>query len=401
MKLLKETMTDCLPLNFCVCCGSRNLVSVLDLNHQPLANSYLQYPDEEESYYPLGINFCKDCTHVQLTHAVNPDLLFKNYLYVSGTTDTLKQYFNWFVKFVQKYSDGKKVLDIACNDGSQLDAFKANNYTTYGIDPAKNLYEHSSKNHTVVCDYLCDNSLRKLETEFDIMIAQNVFAHHCQPWGFLNHCKTYLKPGGKIFIQTSQADMIMNGQFDTIYHEHISFFSVKSIGALVKRAGLNLIDVVRTPVHGTSFVFVISVDGVDRTDELVKNEYLLTEDVMHQYADKCRKVAQETSDLIDALRRDNFTMVGYGAAAKGNTFLNFANINLDYIVDDNPLKTGLYTPGKKIPIHSPDYMLRDSTRKCIVPLAWNFFDEIKERVQKQEITNTVFLKYFPKLEIIN
>jgi 2-polyprenyl-3-methyl-5-hydroxy-6-metoxy-1,4-benzoquinol methylase len=384
----------------CLCCDGNNLKFVLDLNQQPLANSYLKEKMEKEDVFPLGINYCVDCTHIQLTDAVDPNLLFKNYLYVSGTTKTLKDYFDWFVFFANQYTKGKNVLDIACNDGSQLNAFKSHGYNTYGIDPAENLYSLSSANHTVVCDYLTDDSLNKLNTKFDIIIAQNVFAHNTYPKEFLEKCKSALNDNGCIFIQTSQADMVQNSQFDTIYHEHISFFSVKSFCTLANRAGLNVIDVVRTSVHGTSFVFVLSKDKENISEEYIDKEFKLTEEIMEQYAKDCKEIAKETFDKINKLYTEGYKVIGYGAAAKGNTFLNFSMFKLNYIVDDNPLKQGLYSPGSRIPIYSPDKLLEESNKICVVPLAWNFFDEIKQKVLSRKNDNVVFLKYFPKVEII-
>ena len=383
----------------CLCCDSQNLKFVLDLNSQPLANSYLKAVGESEDVFPLGINFCIDCTHIQLTDAVDPDLLFKKYLYVSGTTTTLHDYFDWFARFTGRYTAGKKVLDIACNDGTQLDYYGVRGYETYGIDPAENLYELSSKKHTIVCDYLTKDSLQKLNTKFDIITAQNVFAHNTYPKEFLELCKSSLSDDGCIFIQTSQADMVKNNQFDTIYHEHISFFSVKSFCALAKRAGLNVIDITRTSVHGNSFVFVLSKIRPDQSDIFIEKEFELTEDVMEKYNQSCVRISEETFDKVKELKDQGYKVIGYGAAAKGNTFLNFSKFQLDYIVDDNSLKQGLYSPGSKIPIVHPDTIISETGKICIVPLAWNFFVEIKDKVSKRK-SDVVFLKYFPEVEVI-
>jgi 2-polyprenyl-3-methyl-5-hydroxy-6-metoxy-1,4-benzoquinol methylase len=384
----------------CLCCKNKNLVLTLDLNSQPLANSYVKDTNDEEDIFPLGINFCPSCTHIQLTHSVDPDRLFRDYLYVSGTTKTLKDYFAWFVSFCENYSKGKNVLDIACNDGSQLDCFKLRGYNTFGIDPAENLYELSSKNHKIVCDYLTDDSINSLGEKFDTIIAQNVFAHNTYPEEFLTICKGNLNKDGHIFIQTSQADMIKNNQFDTIYHEHISFFSVKSFCTLAKSVGLNVVDVQRSSIHGTSFIFVLSNDGIDQSEKFISQEYELNNEVMVEYSEKCKKIAVDTFDKINEIRSNGYKIIGYGAAAKGNTFINFAKFELDYIVDDNPLKQNLYSPGSKIPIFSPDKLLEEKSKVCIVPLAWNFFDEIKEKVYNKGIKNCIFLKYFPEVEIV-
>lgn len=383
-----------------MCCDNKNLNQILNLNTQPLANSYLKNPDDVEDVFPLAINYCDECSHVQLTHAVDPDRLFRDYLYVSGTTKTLRDYFDWFSEFTENYIIGKNVLDIACNDGSQLDSYKNKGYDTYGIDPAENLYQQSSVKHSIVCDYLSDESIQKFDCNFDVIIAQNVFAHNTYPKQFLEICREKLTDDGCIFIQTSQADMIINNQFDTIYHEHISFFSVKSFCTLAERSGLNVIDVVRTSVHGTSFVFVLSKTKPDRSEYFITKEVELNMDIMDSYSNLCKEVSQRTFNIVEELRNNGYKIVGYGAAAKGNTFLNFSKIKLDYIIDDNELKQGLYTPGSKIFITSIDKLNLEEEQICVVPLAWNFFDEIKQRITDKVDKPITFLKYFPKLELI-
>tara|TARA_B100001989_G_scaffold85898_1_gene59638 strand:+ start:18514 stop:19692 length:1179 start_codon:yes stop_codon:yes gene_type:complete len=384
-------------INRCLCCDSKNLYYSLNLNEQPLANSYIKDINEEENIFPLGINFCTDCTHIQLTHAVNPDILFRDYLYVSGTTKTGRDYFDWFVEYCQKFTNGKNVLDIACNDGSQLNSFKKKKFNTYGIDPATNLYPLSSKNHLVKCDYLNKESISSFNIDFDIIIAQNVFAHNTYPQEFLNTCKSKLSKNGYIFIQTSQADMIENFQFDTIYHEHISFFSVKSFCALAKKVGLKVINISRTPIHGTSFLFVLSSEGKDKSEEFIIREKTLDKKIIDNYSEKCKEIASNTFIKVDELKANGYKVIGYGAAAKGNTFINFSKINLDYIIDDNPLKHNLFTPGSKIKILPASTLKTETSKLCIIPLAWNFFDEIKQRVNNEGIDKCIFLKYFPEL----
>ena len=390
-------------LQQCLCCNEKKLQPVLNLNKQPLANSYLKNRNEPQDEFPLGINFCPTCTHIQLTHTVNPDLLFKNYLYVSGTTHTLRQYFKDFVDITARYTLGKKVLDIACNDGTQLDAFKERGYETYGIDPAENLFSISSKNHTVVCDYFNEKSILKFENyrdKFDIIIAQNVFAHNDYPKEFLECCKKVLNHYGYLFIQTSQADMVHENQFDTIYHEHVSFFSIKSMQYLARRAGLYIKDVIKTPVHGNSFVFVLSKWGPDVSDQFISSESLLTPFRMAAYSVFCKSIAEQTSKLVHRLQSEGKKVIGYGAAAKGNTFINFSNFKLDYIVDDNPLKRNLYTPGSRIKIVHPNKIKQESGELYVMPLAWNFFEEIKQKVSAMK-HDVKYIRYFPEVQILD
>jgi len=401
-------MTDTLtytPLDKCLCCGNKNLTLVLDLHDQPLANSYPSDIEESEAYYPLALNYCNDCTHLQLSVSVDPNLLFKNYLYVSGTTQTLRDYFEKFVNLVQTYIPYKgpyRVLDIACNDGSQLNAFKSQGHHTYGIDPAENLHILSSANHTVVCDYFSKESLDNLKVDtFDIIIGQNVFAHNSYPKEFLELCASKLNSNGRLFIQTSQADMVKYGQFDTIYHEHISFFNTLSMATLANSVNLYLEDVIKTDIHGTSYVFVLTKDSNhDNTKLCINKEPKQTLEIVKEFANKSVNVVTKLKDELNTMK--GCYIVGYGAAAKGNTLLNFGEIDLDYIVDDNPLKQGLYTPGRKIKIVSLDDIIKIAGDRAVVwvPLSWNFFDEIRSRIRDKYFEPTVFVKYFPNMQLI-
>ena len=402
-------MEDAKQLTECLCCGSQRLKLVLDLNEQPLANSYKKTAEETEPYFPLRLNICEDCTHLQLSHAVNPDLLFKNYLYVSGTSQTLRDYFDWFATRTLEYFETPPttVLDIACNDGSQLNSFKALGLKTYGVDPAENLHPLSSANHDVVCDYFTDKYAYHYGSKnLDIITAQNVFAHNSYPLEFLKQCKEIMHDRSRLFIQTSQADMIMNNEFDTIYHEHLSFFNSSSMSALAARAGLHIIDIQKTPIHGNSYVFVMSKNSgarpsvqsqIDQERELGlqdMNTYLA-------YAEDCYTVVEDLNATITYYKELDYVIVGYGAAAKGMTLLNFGQTSLDYIIDDNPLKQGLYTPGMNIPIVSIE-ILEDLRERQIafIPLAWNFFKEIKGKIKaNRDVASDVFIKYFPTIKV--
>lgn len=400
---------DATELTECIACGSTHLTQVLDLNNQPLANSFLriehlQFP---EPIFPLVLNSCTECSHLQLSHAVNPDLLFKNYLYVSGTSQTLKDYFDWFANFTLNYvEEPTNVLDIACNDGTQLDSFKALGLETFGVDPATNLHRLSSVNHNVICDYLKRDHIGQLQVqELDIINAQNVFAHTSDPLEFLSICKNIMHDKTVLFIQTSQADMVKNNEFDTIYHEHLSFFNANSMQSLANRAGLNLIDIVKTPIHGNSYVFVFSktLEPRETVAQMLHDERelgLQEASTYVEYAEKAKQVVVDLNATITEYRGKGFRIVGYGAAAKGNTLLNFGNILLDYIVDDNPLKQGLFAPGVRTPVVSIDALdlIPEDTNVLFVPLAWNFYTEIRNRIKAvRDNENDVFVKYFPTI----
>lgn len=401
-----------LKLSNCLACNSGKLELLLDLNNQPLANSYTKSKEEIQEEYPLAINKCNNCYHIQLTYAVNPNLMFKNYLYVSGTSQTMLEHFKWFADYsIEYYSllynmQPLTVLDIGCNDGSQLNFYKARSLETTGVDPAENLKSvSSSKSHNIYTGYFDENFLANNNTFFNIIVAQNVFAHNYNPLKFLTNIKSIMSDTSLIFIQTSQADMILNNEFDTIYHEHISFYNSNSMNELCKRAGLNLIDVVKCPLHGNSYIFVMS-KNINRSAniynilEMERKAGLLNNKIYIEYSNKCTEVALKFRNTVNDLKKEGYKVVGYGAAAKGMTFLNYTKTTMDLIIDDNPLKHYHYTPGSRVKIVPIDALnsYSEQDKLLFVPLAWNFFTEIQKKILSiRHNQNDKFLKYFPNV----
>lgn len=395
----------------CRCCNSSDLHCVMDLQPQPLANSYHDGHDSLINY-PLIINVCKNCFHTQLSGVVDPDEMFLNYLYVSGTSKTLHEYFEWFVRMVEADNLKGKILDIACNDGTQLSKFKNNNWITHGVDPAKNLaFESSTKCDKIVVDYFNKNCLKNLDDYYDAIIAQNVFAHTHDVYNFLLCCKELMKNHSILYIQTSQADMIENNQFDTIYHEHLSFFSTLSMKTLCERVGLYLVDVQRVNIHGGSYIFKISKQNkikkqVEESLLLEKNKGRYDLNTYITYANNVKNIIENTKEKINWYLKNGYIVVGYGAAAKGNTFLNSSAIKLHYIIDDNTLKQNLLTPGSNTLIVSKDFIKKFANNTVFIPLAWNFYDEISKtikievnKLQFKKLYNYDIISFFPKLEV--
>lgn len=393
-------------INRCVCCDSDAVSPLLDLGQQPLANNLKTHSEK----YPLLVNLCEQCWHMQLSVAVDPSELFSEYLYVSGTTKTLRDYFEWFSNFaIEQRPGATTILDIACNDGSQLDAFADIGLQTYGVDPAKNLWPISTQRHSVVCDFFNEASCSQLNTPvFDLIVAQNVVAHTADPCALLSDCKKFMSADSLLMIQTSQANMVVNGEFDTVYHEHISFFSLSSMCALANRAGLYVVDAIKTPIHGTSWVFILSTvqNNAARMQNLLDLEAaqgLHNIYTYMSYIDNCRSIQDGLKSMMQLLRNNGAKLIGYGAAAKGMTLLNSIDESLDCIIDDNTLKQGTLAPGNLTPIVSNSILsqLDHDTKVVFVPLAWNFFTEIRARIQQQrQNNNDQFLRYFPRVELI-
>ena len=403
-------MSDYKILNRCLCCDSTDIEILLDLSNQPLANLYHDNTKEMDEY-PLSVNICNNCYHIQLTHVVNPNLLFKDYLYVSGTTKTLHDNMKWFVDYVLEttiWGKGDSVLDIACNDGTQLNYFKDKGFKTYGIDPAENLHKLSSENHKVVCDYF---NADKFDRQFDVITAQNVFAHNSNPKKFLEHCDELMHDESVLYIQTSQAEMILNNQFDTIYHEHYSYLSLTAVSEILKANGLALFDVEELTTHGGSLrIYAQRSDSErqccsERVGEILEKERYLgmrTTEYYSNFQCKADKVKNDFLSFLIAAKRDGKRVAAYGAAAKGNTLLNYAGIRgdlLSFIVDLNPAKQGKYTPGTRIPIVDEAALKREKP-DFVVILPWNLRVEIIEQLEYIRQWGGVFVTAVPQLEVI-
>ena|ERR1039458_998347 len=391
----------CAPLYCCLACGSGLLVTYLDLGQQPLANDYHD-GSVELATFPLAVNVCESCFHSQLTHAVEPDLLFRDYTYVSGTTTTLSAYFDEFVTRVEVAQPGHlRVLDLAGNDGTLLAKFAAQGHDVLNVDPARNLTEVSEAHGVpTYCAYWNTVTASELTDRFDVVIAMNVLGHVSDPLGFLIACKSVLSDDGRLYIQTSQSEML-NGQFDVIYAEHASYFNMSSFLRLTERAGLTVRSVTKPAIHGTSYLWELA-DGGSRGDSI--HECLFFEELNGYYDSQTYenfgKFAEATAmwldQTIDVYRDGGYALVGYGAAAKGNTLLNFSQVDLDCIVDDNPLKIGLLTPGRNIPIVDIHHLEKISDPICVVVLAWNFYSEIRDRITKvRNRKNDIFVRVFP------
>ena len=391
-------------LKNCLACNSKNLRQVLDLNLQPLANSYLRNRHLKEKKYPLKVNACLNCNHLQLSIAVNPKKIYQNYDYVSGTTDTYKKFMKKFFRFCiqsnKKKFLYKNILDIGCNDGSQLDVFKSNNFKTYGVDPAKNIFKISSKKHNVICDFFNKKVVAKINNKFDFIISQNSFAHNPKPIEFLKNAKELMHEKSLLIIQTSQADMCRNLEFDTIYHEHINFFNINSMNKLIQRSELKLDNVVKDPIHGSSYLFVIKrYSDQKKIYKLLKKEKFLNFKYYKNWGKRCKETVKKIKYRIDNISKKNI-IIGYGAAAKANTFLNFSKVKFEIIIDDNKLKQNKFCPGSKIPIKSLNFIKNYKNNIYIVPLAWNFYKEIKKRVISVRKKNKdKFVVFFPKFKI--
>ena len=359
--------------------------------------------------FPLVLQYCENCSHSQLSVSVSPERLFRNYLYVSSTTETLREYFRWFVEVVvSNFGDSLNVLEIASNDGGLLKVLAEHGHRSIGVDPAQNLLPHVMKNGVVsICDFWPGVASSFLQNSSDLVIAMNVIAHVPDPCDFLSAARKALKPNGHVILQTSQAEMIEKFQFDTAYHEHLSFFNVSSMEKLAERSGLSLIDVDLVPIHGTSYVWTLKAVSSGTSDRLeLRRKHEQQAGLMNQltylnFARRSKEIAKETSERILKLRDEGYAVWGYGAAAKGNTFLNFADVKLDGFFDDNALKQGLQSPGGRALVFHPEKMTEIKDPICFIVPAWNFVEEIAHRILclRSDERDRILL-YYPSPQLV-
>jgi SAM-dependent methyltransferase len=391
---------------------------LLDLDAQPLANVLLADKAEMFQVYPLGLAACPSCSHAQLTHFLPPGSLFNDYLYASGTSDTLRHYFDWFADGLSRcLRPNAKVLEIASNDGSLLSALAARGLNVTGVDPAANLNAvAAAAGHRVIDGFFPE---ARPDGHFDAVIAMNVAAHTPRPLTFLQGVADLLAPGGVAIVQTSQALMLANGEFDTVYHEHYSFFTVASMRRLAQRAGLRLEQVRLVSVHGTSFLFFLR-RGAEVTPPLAfpadppfaaawpdpepayLSSCLTPADARAAYgrfAEQAKGTMRSVASRLAWHKAQGRQVALAGVAAKALTFVRAAGIKPDLYLDEAPLKIGRLVPGTQAPIAPLASIASLQSDTVFLIGAWNFADELIRKIRKIEHRfNATFLVHYPHMK---
>lgn len=417
----------------CPVCGGYHLQETLDLKAQPLANDFLGTIQEAEKSerFPLKLVRCRSCNHLFLSNMVDRSSLFSKYLYESGTSRTLSKYFEWLADKIAKLTRPKAeklgrpyaVLEIACNDGSQLDKFKALGWETYGVDPAANIVPKAvEKGHKVEVGFWGIGKYDHLPPpeHLDVILAQNVFAHVPKPVEFLKACKDVMGDDTNLYIQTSQCQMHQDGQFDTAYHEHISFFTGHSFQRAAELAGLHITNFEITPIHGDScFVSfkkkghdaMPTSDGLQRRLDAEVGEGMTTDFFYSKYGERAKFTRDWINKQLVGLQNSGYTLGAYGAAAKGMVLLHFlTNVpskrwKISFVVDDAPMKQGKYCPGTDIPVLSTKSLgeMANGNSIALVVLAWNFWKEIADNIRREMKGKTkeiLILLPFPHARIV-
>lgn len=391
-------------LDACVACGSGlDLWPYLNLGTQPLANAFRSDPGVMPPSFPLEVELCASCGHSQLSLAVDPETLFRDYPYVSGTTATFRKHcFMLAADAIERWRPPKpRTLDLACNDGTTMEAFESLGCDAYGVDPAENLREITrEKGLRVATRFWDDETARDILDlwggPFDVITALNVVAHVRDPVAFLAAARTALAPDGLLVVECPYgAEQLRTTAFDQVYHEHVSYFLARSFGRAARRAGLVVADVLRTPIHGGSIRFYLRHRRAKLETHGVPFFRLVAEEQearlydLATYEGLARRVEERGAKLGHLLadaRAAGRRVVAYGAAAKGVVMLNAwarHGVRPDAIVaDDNPIKQGRYLP-HPVPllVVPPEALRAEPDGLAILILAWNFRDEIEQRLR--------------------
>ncbi len=400
----------------CRVCSNSSLYTFLSLGEMPLANSFLKNDelDKKEPKFPLNACLCDNCGLVQLDYLVNPDIMYKDYIYFSSTSDLLQRHFSELAGEVSRVLPKNAfVVEIASNDGIVLRNFKRLGMNVLGIEPATNIAKFANESGIeTINDYWSSSLAENISSkkgEADVILANNVIGHVHDLHDFARGISILLKDSGIAVIQVQYLiDLIEKLEYDTIYHEHVSYISLHPVMHLFSQYGLHVFDAKRFPaIHGGSIRFYIrKTEGSERSVtellEYEKRSGFLSKAMYDEFAKKVEMHKRKITELLHDLKSTGSRIAGYGAAAKANTMLNYCNIGTDiieYIADKSRHKQGLFTPGMHIPVVKPEKIF-DDMPDYVVILAWNFADEIMEQLKGYKDAGGKFIIPIPDPRII-
>jgi len=404
----------------CLVCLAPNVEEVLDLGETALANKFLA-PDElrqPEPRFPLRMGFCRECTHVQLLDIVPPAAMFEDYLYVSAASDTLKAHLHDISDVVVgrcRLGKADLVVDVGCNDGTLLQGFRRHGVRTLGVDPAKNLAALANgsgvERYVGFFNPVSAGEILEKWGPASVITLTNVFPHIQDLQAFIKAVGILLTAGGTLVIEAVYlTDLLEQNAFDTIYHEHVSYWALRPMVRLFESAGMQVVSAERLALHHGQLRVFVRRKG-ERDSEPSVAEILAEEkakglnqlQTFHAFRDRVKLIKKDLRQMLLNFKRDGKKVVGYGAPAKGSTLLGFLEIGpdlLEYIVDRSSLKQGRYTPGTHIPVVPTERLLQDQPDYVLL-LAWNFVDEILEQQKEYLRRGGKFITPVPKVRVLD
>lgn len=394
-------------LKNCRICSSKDLELVLDLGNQPWCNNFLTKSElGKEKYYPLALIFCNKCSLVQLNYTVKKEIMFSDHTYLSGVTNSLSAHFKdlrdeVIKKF--KIKTAKTILDIGSNDGTFLKHFKAIKWKVLGVEPAKRIAKIANKTGIKTLNKFFNFSLaKKINKKFDFINASGVFFHLEELHSVTKGIEYLMKKDGIFIIQfLYMKSIIENTAFDQIYHEHLLYYNLKTLNKLLKIHGLEIFDAKLSNIHGGQMTAYVCKKGIKNKTQNLK-KYVRSEisskinkkETYKKFSNKINLLKKINIDFINKSIKQNKTIYGLGAPAKGNTLLNYFGITkhqIKKLIEINPLRRNLFSPGSHIPI----FLEKDNKQipDIYYVLAWNFKEEILKKNQQLIKKGVEF--YFP------
>lgn len=406
--------------NNCRICGGKEMFSFLDFGAMPLAGDFR--PKKmlvNTKFYPMDLAVCLECSLVQIPNVVSPEIIFSDYRYLSSITKTLMQHFNDYAKLLKNNILPEKspfVVEFGCNDGVLLKPLKKLGVKVLGVDAAENVVEVArNKGLDVVQGYfgsVVAKSILSSHGKADVITASNVFAHIDDIHEVMEGVKVLLANEGTFIIEVHYiSDLLEDFQFDTVYHEHLCFYSLTAIKHLLEKHGLTIINVQKLPMHGgTIRVFSKRITSSEIKIKLSVVEMLKREELAGlkekstyvEFGKNVIKYREELQSVIKSRIESGKTMCAYGAAGRATILLNYCDFDaqiINYIVDESPSRIGRYVPGVNIPILDREMLSEKPSDDCLIT-AWNYRDEIIEKENNFISNGGTFIVPLPKIEFI-
>lgn len=379
----------------CALCGSTKQTVAMTLPATPPANEFVKEPGPQDTF-PLTLQLCDQCGHLQLAEIVDPERLFRNYVYVSGTSPVFVKHFDDYAREVnarQRLGHKSLIVDIGSNDGTLLKSFKKIGFErVLGIDPAEAIASKATADGiNTIPAFFDSHEALIIRSEYgpaDVVTANNVFAHAEDLEEIARGVRNLLTPDGVFVFEVSYvADVIEKMLFDTIYHEHLSYHAVGPLAPFLNRCGLTLFHAQRVPTHGGSIRCFASRARREPTAQLSNIIQAELHDRLYEWhtygrlKERIQQVGEKLRAKVKEWKDSGLKIAGYGAPAKLTTLMyafGLDGADFEYIVDDSPWKQGLYTPGKNVCVMPSSHLQENPVDVCVV-FAWNFFDSILEK----------------------
>lgn len=385
---------------------TEKLVEVFDLGLQPLANDFTNDSHEQAGYAPLKVLFCPRCSLAQLSVVVKPEILYRNYSYVTSPSRTMTEHFRRIAGDIESIVGSEKtILEIGSNDGKLLALLRDRGHTVQGIDPAENLAAIANANNLpTVVGLFNGSTISRLPTlSYDIVIARHVFCHADDWQQFVLALEMVSHPESLICIEVPYAgDMLRDCSFDTVYHEHLSYLTIKSVQTLLKGTPLFLYRVVKYPIHGGAIMLLLKWRTTCEPDDDLGFRENITEEDWRRFAARASGQIEDLRSAVHKLVKEGKRVAGLGASAKSTVWISacgFTRREIAFIADNTPQKQWRFSPGTDIPIVDEGAIMRDLP-DYVVMWAWNYRDEILQKFDTARKKGVKFIVPVPQISIV-